>query len=91
MRERAGYHIYMEEWEAAIGEDLLCEREREDLLTQLSASCTTWFAWAIACDSRQEERGPLDSGSPSLGCRYRRRAITDTCEELVNDSTCECQ
>ena len=25
-----GYHIYMEEWEAAIGEELQCEREKKN-------------------------------------------------------------
>ena len=25
-----GYHIFMEEWEAAIGEELQCEREKRN-------------------------------------------------------------
>ena len=26
-----GYHIYQEEWEAAIGEELQCEREKKNV------------------------------------------------------------
>ena len=40
------------------------------------AACTSWIAQVIAWGGIMDESDPFGSGSPSLCCRYRSRAIS---------------
>ena len=43
------------------------------------------FASAIACDGTDEDRAPLGSGRPVVGCRNRRRPIgTSATEQRIH-------
>ena len=54
-----GYHIYQELWEAAIGEDLECQRER--------GNTADAYAVSVLSEGIEEDSDPLGSGRPPTG------------------------
>ena len=56
-----GYHVYQEIWTAAVGEELVCEREPDNSHDR--------YAIMIACDGIDSDKGPLELGRPSFGLK----------------------
>ena len=69
-----GYHVYQAVWTAAVGEELVCEREPHNshdrygprFLLLSVAFATSRLARAIACDGIDSDKGLLALGKPSF-------------------------
>ena len=66
-----GCHVYQEIWTAAVGEELVCEREPDNSHNRyvVVAFATLRLARAIACDGIDSDKGPLGLGRPPFGLK----------------------
>ena len=63
-----GYHVYSENWIAALGEELYCKRVIGNVINRHAVAMrhTMQFAAAMACDGIELENVPLGLGKVLL-------------------------